>query len=171
MKNRTRVLQICRAALFAAMLAISALISIPTPIPITLQTFALFLLADCLPLSQACLSVVIYLCLGTVGLPVFAGFQSGIGTLLGPTGGFLVGSLPTVALYGYLASKTGSYMLRLFFAALSVMLLYLIGGLWYAYLFGTSGVLSVCVFPFILPDALKITAAVLLADRFKRIMK
>lgn len=171
MKHQKRILTICRTSLFAALMAISALVSIPTPIPITLQTFTLFLLSDVLPASEALCAVGVYLTLGIIGLPVFSGFQSGVGTLLGPTGGFLVGYLLVSLFYGILSKKVPKRRFRFLFAILCLVMLYLSGGIWYAYLYGTSGVLSICVFPFIIPDLLKIAMAVIIANRFRRFLR
>lgn len=171
MKNQKRIMQICRIALFSSLMAISSFISIPTPIPITFQTFALFLMCDCLPYTQACISVLVYLTLGIMGLPVFAGFQSGVGTLLGPTGGFLIGYLFVALLYGLLSKLSMQKSLRFLFAIISLILLYLFGGLWYAYLYGGSHVLTVCILPFIIPDILKITLALFASNRLRRIFK
>ena len=84
---RTR--DLARAALFAALIAICSWISIPTAVPFTLQTFAVFLALGVLGGKLGTLSVAVYLLLGAVGLPVFAGFQGGLGALLGATGGYL----------------------------------------------------------------------------------
>ena len=83
-----------RCSLFAALLAICAWICIPMPgIVITLQSFAMALALLYLGGKWGCLSILLYLCLGAVGLPVFSGMQGGIGVLLGPNGGFLWGFL------------------------------------------------------------------------------
>ena len=80
-----------RVALFAALMAICSWISIPAPVPFTLQTFAVFLAPGLLGGKMGTIAVGTYLLLGAVGLPVFAGFSGGIGALLGATGGYLLG--------------------------------------------------------------------------------
>ena len=90
-----RTQELARAALFAALIAICSWISIPTAVPFTLQTFAVFLALGVLGGKLGTLSVAVYLLLGAVGLPVFAGFQGGLGALLGATGGYLAGFLLT----------------------------------------------------------------------------
>lgn len=80
------------AALFAAFTAAVAWFKIPlpfTPVPITLQTLAVLLSGAMLGPYYGALSMIVYLALGALGLPVFAGGSSGIGALLGPTGGYL----------------------------------------------------------------------------------
>lgn len=89
------VRNLSRVALFAALMAICSWVSIPTPVPFTLQTFAVFLAPGLLGGKMGTIAVGTYLLLGAVGLPVFAGFSGGIGTLLGATGGYLLGFLLT----------------------------------------------------------------------------
>ena len=76
-------------------MAICSWISIPAPVPFTLQTFAVFLAPGLLGGKMGTIAVGTYLLLGAVGLPVFAGFSGGIGVLLGATGGYLLGFLLT----------------------------------------------------------------------------
>lgn len=80
--------------LFTALLVIFSWISIPLPlgVPFTLQVFGIFLISFLLK-KDAWKAVLIYLILGSVGLPVFSNFTGGINILLGPTGGFLIGFL------------------------------------------------------------------------------
>lgn len=81
------------AGVFAALLAVLSQISIPLPtgVPVTLQTFAVALCGYVLGVSLGGISLAVYLALGAVGLPIFAGFSGGIGSFLGVTGGFLWG--------------------------------------------------------------------------------
>ena len=97
------------SALFAAIIAVFAQITIPlpfSPVPITGQTLAIGLAATILGSRYGTLSVAIYLLLGAVGVPVFAGMSGGLGALIGPTGGFLIGFLPTAFIIGYYLEKT-----------------------------------------------------------------
>lgn len=81
----------------------SAWISIPIgPVPITMQTVVILLCALLLPLSYALFSVILYILLGLIGLPVFAGGRSGIEVLSGPTAGFIFGFIVTVLLVSIL---------------------------------------------------------------------
>ena len=89
---KVRNMALC--ALFAALMALCAWISIPAgDVAITMQTFALFLTLGVLGGKRGTIAVSIYLLLGIVGLPVFSGFQGGLGTLLGATGGYIAGFL------------------------------------------------------------------------------
>lgn len=92
-----RVYSLCVTALFAAILAVLSPLSIPlpfTPVPLSLGTFAVYLAAAAGGVRWGTLSVAVYLLLGAVGIPVFAGYSGGLQVLVGPTGGYLIGYLP-----------------------------------------------------------------------------
>ena len=96
--RKTRLLAI--GGLFAALLAVFSQISIPlpfSPVPLSLGVLAVFLIGGLLPPRLVLGSVLAYLAMGVVGIPVFAGFLAGPGRLLGPTGGYLV-AYPLMAL-------------------------------------------------------------------------
>ena len=96
----SRVKRLVYAALFAALTAASAWVTIPLPfVPITLQTFFVMLSGVVLGPYFGALSMAVYLLLGFIGLPVFANGQSGLGVLVGPTGGYMIGFIlcPIVA--------------------------------------------------------------------------
>ena len=95
MKFSTR--DLCFCAIGAALIAVCAWISIPADVPFTLQTFAIFAVCGLLGGKRGTVSVLVYLLLGAVGVPVFSGMRGGIGVLAGPTGGFLWGYLFGVA--------------------------------------------------------------------------
>ena len=80
-------------AMFAVLIAVCSWISIPLAVPITLQTFGVFCALAVLGGKRGFFAVLVYILLGAAGLPVFAGFKSGIGTLFGSTGGYIVGFL------------------------------------------------------------------------------
>jgi biotin transport system substrate-specific component len=166
---------LCASALGAALMAICAWISIPTQVPFTLQTFAVFLVTGLLGLQGGLLSVLVYLLLGAVGLPVFAGFQGGLSVLLGVTGGYLVGFLFSALAVGLIT--------KLFGRSLPVLVLSMVVGLLLCYAFGSgwfliaytraSGamalttVLAKCVIPFLIPDGIKIALAAILVRRLQ----
>ncbi len=93
-------------ALFAAIIGVMAQITIPLPlVPITGQTLAIGLAATILGSRYGTLSVILYLIIGSAGVPVFAEFSGGISKLIGPTGGYLVGFVPTAFLIGWFMEK------------------------------------------------------------------
>lgn len=174
MKNR-RIVNICLIALTAAVTAVCAWVTVPGAVPFTLQTFGVFLALETLGAKRGTLAVIIYIALGMAGLPVFSGFRSGVAVVLGPTGGYIAGFVLCGLVY-MLFEKVPEFRWRNIAAAASGMCLcYLFGTLWFMFFNRSQGssyefgaVLSICVLPFIIPDVLKITAAVIIAKRIKK---
>ena len=155
-----------RAALFAALTAICACISIPVAdIGFTMQTFGVFLTLGVLGGKWGTVSILIYLLLGAVGMPVFSGFRGGMGMLLGVTGGYLWGFLFSGLTY-WLLERFGK--LPAMIAAMAVC--YLCGSIWFhIYAGGGIGLILLrCVVPFLIPDGLKILLAHSLSRRLRR---
>ena len=93
-------------ALMSALLCLLAPISIPIgPVPITLSIFIIYIISYILDANSALISVFIYLLMGIVGLPVFAGYKSGLGVILGPSGGYLISYLVVVYISSYYNHK------------------------------------------------------------------
>lgn len=167
--------ELCTTALGAALMAICAWISIPTAVPFTLQTFAVFFVTGLLGLKCGTMAVLVYLLLGAVGLPVFTGFKGGIGALLGTTGGYLLGFVFIALTVGLVTKYLGrSLPVLIGSMAVGMALCYVFGSLWFFYLYTTAtgpiamgSVLSMCVIPFLLPDAVKIVLAALLTRRLQ----
>ena len=142
-------------------------------VPFTLQTFAVFLTLGLLGGRLGTLAVTVYLLLGAVGLPVFAGFHGGLGAFLGATGGYLVGFLFTaLTMWGAERWLGKSAPVFLGSAVVGQILCYLFGSVWYYAVYTSSSgpvgmftVLGWCVFPFLLPDAVKLALAWLLSRR------
>ena len=80
--------ELTEIAMFVVILIICSWISIPAAIPFTLQTFAIFLAICMLGGKKTAIIVLVYLLMGCIGIPVFFGFCSGVGCLVGNTGGF-----------------------------------------------------------------------------------
>ena len=161
------------AALLAALAAVCSQLLLPTPwgVPVSMGTLAVFLAAGLLGARCAALSMLIYLALGAVGVPVFAGFQGGLGVLAGPTGGYLVGYLAAAALGGLLCDRLPRMKFRLplaFVCGLAVC--YTLGSLWFVSWTGTPAVtaLTLCVLPYLPADAVKIAVAAVLCKRIKK---
>jgi biotin transport system substrate-specific component len=169
---------IALAATFAALISVASPISIPlepiTQVPITLQVLVVYLAGALLGARYGLLSMVIYLTLGAVGLPVFAGLSSGTAVLLGPTGGYLFAFPIASLLGGYVARRRpatrGGDVIRVSLSALlSLLVIYVIGVLWLSYYLRLSllnGVLLGAV-PFIPIDLLKAVVAVPIAVRLR----
>ena len=95
---RLTIRDLCMMALFAAIIAVLAQITIPLPlVPLTMQTFAVALAGVVLGARKGALTVCLYVLLGAIGMPVFSAFQGGIGMLVGPAGGYIL-SFPLIAL-------------------------------------------------------------------------
>ena len=161
--------------LFTAVLTVCAWISIPFgDSVITLQTFGIFLTLGLLGGKLGSLTVLVYLLLGAVGVPVFSAFQGGLGALLGTTGGYLFGFMLTALTYWLLTSRRNTPRLRLIVMVIGLLLCYGCGSWWYLtrYLSGgtvTLGlVLLKCVVPFLIPDAVKLGLAWLLTGKLRR---
>ncbi|MFA5561918.1 MAG: biotin transporter BioY [Eubacteriales bacterium] len=162
-------------ALFASLITVCSWISVPAAVPFTLQTMAVFLAVGLLGGRRGSLAVAVYIALGAVGAPVFSGFRGGLGVLVGNTGGYIVGFL-FAALLLWLLSRfwgEGQGVLALSML-LGLLLCYTVGSAWFLWLSFRAGtalslptVLSWCVFPFVLPDLVKIAVALLLIRRLK----
>ena len=141
------------------------------PVPITLCTLAIYLMAFVLDGKGCLAAVAVYVLLGAAGLPVYAGFGAGTGWLLGPTGGFLLAYPVMGLLCARLLERGCSRWLAL---GLGTLVLYALGTVWYCLQTGVGlwGGAAVCVLPFLPGDALKLSAAAalgpVLRDRLVR---
>ena len=154
-------------SLFTALLCVLSPLAITlpiSPVPFTLGTFILYITIYIIGFQNGFISFLLYLLLGFVGLPVFAGFSGGPGRLMGPTGGYLVGEIFLVIILGLLLKK--SYLLGLI---LGTLICYLFGSLWLAALNHISfpAALGLGVLPYLPFDAIKILSAILLAPRIR----
>lgn len=178
-RRTMKTLDMVYIALFAALISICAWISIPTTVPFTLQTFAVCLTAGLLGMKRGTLTIVVYLLLGAIGLPVFAGFQGGLGSLLGTTGGYLIGFLFTALIVGFISDRFGRKLPAVAAAmVVGIAVCYAFGTVWFLLLYikntgpvGIGTVLSWCVIPFIIPDIIKAAVAALLTSRLGRFVK
>lgn len=176
---RFRTVDLAYIALFAVLIAACAWISIPMTIPFTLQTFGIFAALTILGGRRGTYAVLVYLLLGAVGLPVFAGFQGGLSALLGTTGGYLVGFLLSALLFWLLSAKLGNTLpMTILTCLLSLGVCYTFGTIWFLIVYartagpvGLAAALGWCVIPFLVPDLVKLVLAVMLAGRARRYLK
>ena len=135
-----------------------------SPVPITGQTFAVLLLAALYGHNRGGLTVLTYLILGIAGRPVFASGTFGIATIIGPTGGYLVGFLPAAYIVGFLSKK--GWDRKVWTAATSMIIgnvvIYLAGITWLSRFVGWDNVLQTGLIPFLIGDGAKIVLATLL---------
>ena len=161
--------------LFTAVLTVCAWISVPMgDMVITLQTFGVFLTLRLLGGKRGSITVLVYLLLGAVGVPVFSGFRGGLGSLLGTTGGYIFGFMLTSLAYWLITAVKDTPLTRLLAMVLGLALCYACGSWWYMSRYLSAGsvtlgiVLFKCVVPYLLPDALKLALAWFLTARLKR---
>lgn len=163
------VKKICFVAMFSAILCVLAPLSIPIgPVSITLATLGVYLISALLDFKLAPLVVIIYIVLGIIGLPVFSNFSSGVGIILGPTGGYIIGyilgSLIEALLITFNSNKKWMYPVAMVLATVAI---YAFGSVWF-YIqlhekYTVTQVLLTCVTPFLLFDTIKIIIASLIS--------
>lgn len=166
--------QMAVCAMMTALLCVLCPLSVPIgPVPVSLGVFAVYLVSFVLEVPYAVLSCALYLLLGILGLPVFAGYSAGPARIMGPTGGYLAGYLLLALSTSFFAAKSlhassgGAPVsarrvgMQLFGMTAGLFLLYLFGTVWYSIYAKTpfAAALAVCVYPFLVFDALKIAAA------------
>ncbi|MDD7219793.1 MAG: biotin transporter BioY, partial [Clostridia bacterium] len=160
-------------AVFAVIMAICSWISIPAQVPFTLQTFGVFVAVGVLGGKRGTLAVLVYILLGALGIPVFAGFQGGMGILLGTTGGYIVGFLFSALVMWGLERLLGKKPVMQILSMLAGLIVcYAIGTIWFMIVYtrssgavGLATVLGWCVVPFIIPDLIKIGLAYVLSGK------
>ncbi len=150
------------AALLTAALCVLAPVTVPMGgIPLSAATLGVYLAAGMQDIRYGTLSVAVYVLLGALGVPVFAGYAGGMGQLTGVTGGFLIGYVLCAAVSAaIIGGKQRGWRVPLAFVA-GTLVLYIVGAGWYMWQTGCTIVtaLSVCILPFLLWDAIKIAAA------------
>ena len=165
-KSKISVQDICSIAIMTAITVVMAQISIPMPmgVPKTMQTFAITLAGVILGSKKGGLSILVYVLLGAIGVPVFAGFSGGVQNLIGPTGGFII-SFPIMAYVIGLGvehrKKKGMFVLMLI---LGTVLNYVVGVAMFCIIMNSSVMtgITACVLPFIPTAIIKAVVAALL---------
>lgn len=178
-KTGFQTIDLVYMALGAVLIAICSWISIPTTVPFTMQTFAVCFVLSALGGKRGTLSILVYVLLGAVGVPVFAQFTSGIGILLGNTGGYIVGFIFMGLIYWLIVSLLGKKMWVEILAMVSgSIVLYAFGTAWFMVVYarangavGLATVLAWCVIPFIIPDLIKLGLAVTLARQLSPVLQ
>ena len=187
-KRRSMIYDIVVIAISAALITVCSWISIPLgPVPFTLQTLAILAVLLTLGGRRGTIAIVVYLALGAIGIPVFAGFKGGPAALLGPTGGFLVGFIAAALIFWLLEKLVFARLMstpakRLVFGLINSLIfelvLYVVGVIWFMTVYaaktgpiGLGAVLSMCVIPFIIPDIVKMIAAAVIGSRAYRFVR
>lgn len=189
---KTKTNRLTKIALMSALLCVVSPFAITfpfSPVPISLATLILYLCVYILDKQDAVISCAIYLLIGLVGIPVFSGFTGGLGKVLGPTGGYLIGYLFLVYISGWFmekcsqGSKSGNlkkeetgfrcclnYLLQGIGMILGTVVCYFFGSLWLSYQSGMefAVALSVGVLPFIFGDIVKLVAGVIIGNAMRK---
>ncbi len=162
----------------AAVIAVSAWITVPYTVPFTMQTFGVFFALLLLGGKSGLLSVIIYILVGAAGAPVFSGFKSGIGTLFGPTGGYIFGFILIALIYLIFEKKADTAFKKAAVLILGLIICYAFGTAQFVLLMKSGGsapgiiqALMMCVIPYIIPDIAKLSLALLIAPRVKKAVK
>ena len=164
-------------AVCTAMMVICSWISIPATVPFTMQTFGVFLCVGLLGGRRGTLAVSVYLLLGAVGLPVFSGFTGGIGHLFGATGGYIIGFLFSALVMWLIEHLLGRNLKTLVLSMIAGLITcYAFGTAWFMVVYakdsGSVGLMTAlgwCVFPYVVPDAVKIGLATVITRRVRQI--
>ena len=176
-KGTMNTAEMARIAVSAVIIAICAWITVPLgAIPFTLQTFGFFLVTVVLGWRNGLFAILLYLLLGAVGVPVFSGMKGGIGVLFGTTGGYLIAAVAVPLLYGLLTRVFGRKPVPeaagLF---LGDVVVFVFGTVWFIIVYSSSkGAVTVadalawCVVPFIVPDLVKLAAALVIGERIRK---
>ena len=164
-----KVKRICKIGILSVFIALCAWITVPGPVPFTLRHLPCFG-DNAAWRKKTVFAIAVYVALGIAGLPVFSGFRSGIGVLLGATGGYIVGFLIT-PLSCFRLKKRGRAA-RIISSAAALVTCYIFGTLWYAFVYMSGrkefdflSVLLACVVPFIIPDIIKIALSFVVSEK------
>ena len=177
MKKRLHTSDYTRMALMAALISVSGYLILPlpfSPVPVTAQSLAIMLAGSLLAPYQAFISVGLFILLGTIGLPVFAGGASGPGVMVGPTGGYLFGFLLGAIIISHLrGSHPGFFRFALANLAGGVIAVYLIGVPWLSQITNLSLQQAFMVggLPFLAGDLTKVAIAAGLAWKLEPQLK
>ena len=174
-KSTLSIQDLCYIALFTALIAVLAQVSIPLPggVPMTLQTFAVPLAGLVLGSKRGTISATVYVLLGAVGVPVFANFTGGLGSVLGMTGGFII-SFPLMAfLAGLAVKKNVKSPLLWLWLILGTLANYAVGTLWFMVVAKSTltAALTACVIPFIPTTILKILLTGFLGTMLRGVLR
>ncbi|PWJ70446.1 biotin transport system substrate-specific component [Ruminococcaceae bacterium R-25] len=187
-KNRAFIYDLVLISVSAALITICSWISIPLgPVPFTLQTLGILAVMLTVGGRRGTIAILVYLALGAVGVPVFAGFKGGIMSFVGPTGGFLIGFVIAALVYWLLeklflkklmTTTVRTWIFGLLGFLVFEIVMYIVGVIWfmtvYAAQTGPVGLMTVlgwCVIPFIIPDLVKMAVALIIGERASKLTK
>ena len=170
MRHET-IANLCAAGVMTAVICVLSPFSVPIgPVPVAFANLAIYLAVYLLGWQWGTASCLAYLLVGLAGLPVFSGFGSGAGQLLGPTGGYLLGYLPMALVGGWILNHARSKWMHGLGLVLGTALCYLLGTAWFCWQGGyaVGAALGLCVIPFVPFDLCKIVLAIGLGSVLRR---
>ncbi|MBE6016644.1 MAG: biotin transporter BioY [Lachnospiraceae bacterium] len=187
MNRKLKTIDLAYMAVGAVLITVCSWISIPSAVPFTLQTFAVFCVLGLLGGKRGTISIAVYILLGIIGIPVFSGFKGGFGVIIGTTGGYIVGFIFMGLIY-WLAeviwkqlscgTKLKTMVVRGAVMAFGLLVCYAFGTAWFMVAYarnsgpvGLATALGWCVIPFIIPDIIKLVVSVIITGRLKRFIK
>jgi biotin transport system substrate-specific component len=187
-KNRAFIYDLVLISVSAALITICSWISIPLgPVPFTLQTLGILAVMLTVGGRRGTIAILVYLALGAVGVPVFAGFKGGIMSFIGPTGGFLIGFVFGALVYWLLeklflkklmTTPVKTWISGMLGFLVFEVVMYIVGVIWFMTVYaaqtgpvGLATVMSWCVIPFIIPDIVKMVVAVLTGERASKLIR
>ena len=173
-RKKGNVYILAQMAVMTAVICVLAPMSIPIgPVPISFTNLAIYLALYVLGTKRGTISFLCYLLIGVVGLPVFSGFTGGIGKLMGPTGGYIIGFIPLAIISGLAIEKFNNKFVQFAGFVLGVAVCYAFGTAWFCYVAGASlqKAMSLCVIPFIPGDIAKIVIAMFAGPAIVKALK
>lgn len=187
-RNRAFIYDLVLISVSAALITICSWISIPLgPVPFTLQTLGILAVMLTVGGRRGTIAILVYLALGAVGVPVFAGFKGGIMSFIGPTGGFLIGFVFGALVYWLLeklflkklmTTPVKTWIFGMLGFVVFEVVMYIVGVIWFMTVYaaqtgpvGFATVMSWCVIPFIIPDIVKMVVAVLTGERASKLIR
>ena len=181
-KNKFTALELAYMAMFTALMAVCSWVSVPAPaplVPFTMQTFGVFITLLMLGGKRGFFSILTFVLMAAVGLPVLAGFSGGIGVLFGSTGGYILGFLLAAPIYAAGEKLLGDKQwVKAVSLLLGLIVCYAFGTAWFMVVYtrqtgavGLGAALSWCVLPSIIPDLAKLALAWGLAAALKTRIK
>lgn len=171
----SKVKNLAYIGLMSAIMCILSPITIPLGggVGITLGIFVILFMTYVIGMGRALVCYGIYLLLGAVGLPVFAGFHGGIGTLLGPSGGFLVGYVAVIVCVGLMLKIKENRLFLVLGSMIGLLMCYILGCFWYMHVMKVDfvGALWMCVIPFVAFDGIKVALVCVIGPPCKKRVK
>ena len=174
MQGKLTIRELTLVGMSAALMAVFSQISIPLPVgvPLTLQAFAVVVIAIVLEQKLGCLAMLIFTLVGSIGIPVFANLSGGLRVIVGPTGGYIIGFIVMTLIIGF-ASKTNDKKKIFLGVYIGLMTDYVIGVTQLAFVaqLSLTKALAGGFYPFIIKDIIAVGLAAVVALKIKKGLK